>query len=48
MRVLDAVEIVLRESGKPLQIKDITKRILSGKLREKLPRRRSALGFIPI
>ena len=32
MRVLDAVEIVLREAGKPLHVKDITERILSGGL----------------
>ena len=29
MRVLDAVEVVLKESGKPLHVKDITNRILS-------------------
>lgn len=32
MKVLDAAEIVLRESGTPLHIRDITERILSGKL----------------
>lgn len=32
MSVLDAAEVVLRESGKPLHVKDITKRILSRKL----------------
>lgn len=32
MRVLDAAEVVLRKSGTPLHVKDITRRILSGKL----------------